>query len=66
MKKMKNKITITLLIGLTLFSCADLDVSNTNAPDQERALAKPADVESLIRSTFLTFWQGTQDRKSVV
>jgi hypothetical protein len=59
MKKMKNKITITLLIGLTLFSCADLDVSNTNAPDQERALAKPADVESLIRSTFLTFWQGT-------
>lgn len=59
MNKIKNKITITLLIGLILFSCADLDVSNTNEPDQKRALAKPADVESLIRSTFLVFWQGT-------
>ena len=59
MNKLKNKLTITLLAGLVLFACADLDVSNTNAPDQDRALAKPADVESLIRSTFLVFWQGT-------
>jgi hypothetical protein len=59
MKKIKNKLTITLLVSLTWFGCADLDVSNTNAPDQSRALAEPADVESLIRSTFLVFWQGT-------
>ena len=59
MNKLKNKLSITLLAGLVLFACADLDVSNTNAPDQDRALAKPADVESLIRSTFLVFWQGT-------
>ena len=59
MNKIKNKLTITLLAGLTWFGCADLDVANENAPDQKRALAKPADVESLIRSTFLTFWQGT-------
>ena len=59
MKKIKNKLTITLLVSLTWFGCADLDVSNTNAPDQARALAEPADVESLIRSTFLVFWQGT-------
>ena len=52
MKKIKNKLTITLLVSLTWFGCADLDVSNTNAPDQSRALAEPADVESLIRSTF--------------
>ena len=59
MKTLRNKLSITLLAGLTLFACADLDVSNTNAPDQDRALAKPEDVESLIRSTFLVFWQGT-------
>ena len=43
---------------LVLNGCADLDVGNTNAPDQSRALAKPEDVESLIKSTFLSFWQG--------
>lgn len=59
MNKLRNKLSITLLAGLVLFACADLDVSNTNAPDQDRALAKPEDVESLIRSTFLVFWQGT-------
>ena len=59
MNKLKNKLSISLLAGLILFACADLDVSNTNAPDQDRALAKPEDVESLIRSTFLVFWQGT-------
>lgn len=55
-----KKITSFALVAvLALSGCADLDVSNTNAPDQSRALAKPEDVESLIKSTFLTWWQGT-------
>jgi len=55
-----KKITSFALVAvLALSGCADLDVTNSNAPDQSRALAKPEDVESLIKSTFLTWWQGT-------
>ena len=55
----KKIMSLAMVVVLSLNGCADLDVANENAPDQKRALAKPADVESLIRSTFLTFWQGT-------
>ena len=54
----KKMTSLALVAVLALSGCADLDVSNTNAPDQSRALAKPEDVESLIKSTFLTWWQG--------
>ena len=54
----KKIMGLAMVSVLVLNGCADLDVSNTNAPDQSRALAKPADVESLIKSTFLSFWQG--------
>ncbi len=50
--------SLALVAVLAMTGCADLDVGNTNAPDQSRALAKPEDVESLIKSTFLTWWQG--------
>ena len=59
MNIIKKTISLTLVAVLALSGCADLDVTNDNAPDQSRALAKPADVESLIKSTFLTWWQGT-------
>ena len=39
-----------LLIGMA--GCADLDVTNPNAPDAERALASSDDVESLIAGAF--------------
>ena len=51
--KITNKITgIALSFVMFMTACADLDVTNTNAPDQSRALASPADVESLIRDIF--------------
>jgi len=59
MNIIKKTISLTLVAVLAMSGCADLDVTNENAPDQSRALAKPADVESLIKSTFLTWWQGT-------
>ena len=59
MNIIKKTISLTLVAVLAMSGCADLDVTNDNAPDQSRALAKPADVESLIKSTFLTWWQGT-------
>jgi hypothetical protein len=37
-------------------ACADLEVENLNDPDQERALATPGDVETLISGGFLTWW----------
>ncbi len=47
---------------LTLFtlSCADLAVDNENEPDRDKVLAEGEDVESLVGSTYLTFWQATQ------
>jgi len=54
----KKIMSLAMASILVLNGCADLDVGNTNAPDQSRALAKPEDVESLIKSTFLSFWQG--------
>jgi len=59
MINIKKITSLALVVVLALSGCADLDVGNTNAPDQARALAKPEDVESLIKSTFLTWWQGT-------
>ena len=54
----KKIMSLAMVVVLSLNGCADLDVTNTNAPDQARALASPEDVESLIKSTFLSFWQG--------
>ncbi len=36
----------------------ELEVDNTNAPDQSRALSEPGDIESLIGSTFNVWWYG--------
>jgi len=44
-------------------ACADLDVTNTNEPDRERALAEGQDVEALVAGSFRTWWglqQGVQ------
>jgi hypothetical protein len=48
---------VVLLLGLT--ACADLDVVNPNAPDAERALATPDDVQSLIAGSFGSWWLGS-------
>lgn len=45
-----------LLFGGT--ACADLDVSNPNAADAERALASPGDVESLIAGALNSWFSG--------
>ncbi|MCA9737442.1 MAG: hypothetical protein R3E98_17690 [Gemmatimonadota bacterium] len=48
-----------VLAGLVLASlaaCLELDVTNVNEPDRERALSSAGDVESLIAGTFRTWW----------
>ena len=40
----KKILSLAMVVVLSLNGCADLDVGNTNAPDQARALASPEDV----------------------
>lgn len=47
---------VALLLGLS--ACADLDVSNPNDADTERALRTAGDVESLIAGAFDQWWLG--------
>ncbi|MGH7501067.1 MAG: hypothetical protein ACREL7_04845 [Longimicrobiales bacterium] len=42
-------------------ACQDLDVLNTNLPDQARAISEPGDVESLIAGSFQTWFYGYSD-----
>ncbi len=52
-------------LALAFFGCdslTNLDVVNENNPETERTLATAADLESLIGGTFLTYWDGTQQR----
>jgi hypothetical protein len=53
----------TFAVGATLSmgaACADLDISNTNEPDRDRALADALAVESLIAGSFQTWWDVSQ------
>jgi hypothetical protein len=45
---------------LLLAACQDLDVTNPNNPDRDRATSQPGDVQTLVASTFTTFWPMTQ------
>lgn len=57
--RFRAAVAFIMALGLGLWSCTDLTVENENQPDQESALAEPSDVEGLIGSSFLTWWQGT-------
>jgi hypothetical protein len=45
------------LFGAT--GCADLEVTNPNAPDAQRALSTPGDIESLVAGAYNTWFNGT-------
>ena len=57
-----KRITTTLWAAALVVGLAgceeltDLDVVNENAPDAERALSNPTDVEALIGGAFATWW----------
>lgn len=52
MRRMLKMVLAAVLLG-GVTACMDLDVQNENAPDIERALSEPADVEQVIASAFL-------------
>lgn len=57
MRKWYRLLAGAALLGAT--ACSDrLAVENTNSADRTRALARPTDVEALIKASFFTFHQG--------
>jgi hypothetical protein len=53
---------LTGFVALAAVGCADLDVTNPNEPDTDKVLRTPADVESLIASSFHTWWHANTIR----
>jgi hypothetical protein len=53
---MTRKIILAVLVGAALGGCQDLDVTNLNAPDRDRALTSAGDVETLVVSSWLENW----------
>ena len=52
-----------VLLGLLVaaIGCADLSVPNENSPTTEQVLSSPADIESLVQTGFVSWWQATTD-----
>lgn len=53
---MRKTAVFASLLLLGAAGCADLDVQNPNRPETARVLASPQDVESLIASSYFTWW----------
>ncbi|HEX2094029.1 MAG TPA: hypothetical protein VHG28_16625 [Longimicrobiaceae bacterium] len=56
----RKKELTALGAALLLAGCQDLTVPNPNSPDIERILQDPADVESLVASSWRPYWTYTQ------
>lgn len=52
----KKILAVAGMVALTSSACVDLEVTNLNAPDRDRALSTPGDVEALITGAFRTWW----------
>ncbi|UCC73723.1 MAG: hypothetical protein JSV86_03950 [Gemmatimonadota bacterium] len=52
---------LALAAMLVAGGCMDLDVTNPNEPDRERALSDPADVEAIISTSFREVFLNSQD-----
>jgi hypothetical protein len=55
-----RKTGVLLALAVAFGGCAELDTTNLNDPDAARALSQPGDVESLIGSGFLNWFDATQ------
>ena len=57
-KKLSSTIGLCLAVLLSASACLDLEVQNLNAPDRERAIQTPGDVEALVSGGFQV-WEST-------
>lgn len=63
MKRIRSTLGAAMLATLAASgACVDLDVTNINEPDRDRALSSADDVEALISGTFRTWWELQQGR----
>lgn len=69
-RQLRQIIPFLLLLGgaVALVSCdgvANLDVENKNAPNRQRAVTDPGDVESILQGAFRSFWQGIYETQAL-
>jgi hypothetical protein len=57
MTKHAKKLLGLALLSCGVLACQDLNVTNENLPDTERALLEPAEVERVITSAFNIWWR---------
>jgi len=61
MKKLiSHSLGVPFMVVTVFLGCQDLDVVNQNQPDEQRALASPGDLESLIKGSFLSWFDAIQ------
>lgn len=56
------KVAVLAVSSAAVAACMNLDVTNPNEPDRERALQDALAVESLVAGSFQTWWEITQGR----
>ena len=57
---LKTKYVLLALL-VTAAGCADLSVDNQNSPTTDQVLSSPADIESLVQTGFVSWWQAQSD-----
>lgn len=61
----KRSVFAVALLLAGAAGCVDLDVRNPNAPEAERALRLPGDVESLIAGSYVQWWNAEANFESL-
>jgi hypothetical protein len=61
MRTLRTGLVVAALALFGVTACADLEVTNPNAPDAGRALSSAGDIESLIGGAFNTWFGGVYD-----
>ncbi|NNK61761.1 MAG: hypothetical protein HKO98_01010 [Gemmatimonadetes bacterium] len=54
--KLFRLLALTGLLAVAGTACADLEVTNLNNPDRDRAISTPGDVENLIAGAYTNVW----------
>lgn len=54
-------LAVASVLGIALVGCQDLDITNENAPDRERVLSRPSEVEALIASSYRQIYNRAQE-----
>ncbi|MEJ7810026.1 MAG: hypothetical protein WKG32_06350 [Gemmatimonadaceae bacterium] len=64
---MRRRIIVTVILASLagVGACQELDITNPNEPDRDRATQLPSGVEALVAGSFRSFWEWTHDDSPV-